>query len=93
MDDSKTDNLYDITSLQCSSALIKPYNRIVDDFNKLYGRRAFLHYYTQQGVELDEFNEALEDLYTLIKDYEVTTWDYNNFDIGEEEEEEEEEAE
>jgi hypothetical protein len=42
-------------------------------------------------MELDEFNEALEDLYTLIKDYEVTTWDYNNFDIGEEEEEEEEE--
>ena len=42
-------------------------------------------------MELDEFSEALEDLYTLIKDYEVTTWDYNNFDIGEEEEEEEEE--
>ena len=44
-------------------------------------------------MELDEFSEALEDLYTLIKDYEVTTWDYNNFDIGEEEEEEEEEEE
>ena len=54
---------------------------------------AFLHYYTQAGIEMDEFNEALEDLYSLIKDYEMTTWDYNNFDIGEEEEEEEEEAE
>ena len=81
---------YSITSLSCTSALIKPYTRLVDDFNKLYGRRAFIHYYTQAGMELDEFNEALEDLYTLIKDYEVTTWDYNNFDIGEEEEEEEE---
>lgn len=45
------------------------------------------------NIEIDEFNECLEDLYTLIKDYEVTTWDYNNFDIGEEEEEEEEEDE
>jgi hypothetical protein len=30
-------------------------------------------------------------MYALIKDYEVTTWDYDNFDIGEEEEEEEDE--
>ncbi len=37
---------------------------------------------------LMSFRTRLEDLYTLIKDYEVTTWDYNNFDIGEEEEEE-----
>jgi hypothetical protein len=81
---------YSISGLTCSSALIKPYTRIVDDFNKLYGQRAFMQYY---NIEIDEFNECLEDLYTLIKDYEVTTWDYNNFDIGEEEEEEEEEDE
>ena len=87
----KQEPTYCISTLSCTSALIKPYTRIVDDFNKLYGRRAFIHYYTQAGMEMDEFNEALEDLYTLIKDYEVTTWDYNNFDIGEEEEEEEDE--
>ena len=48
-----------------------------------------MHYL--QGVEEDLLIESNEDLYTLIKDYEVTTWDYNNFDIGEEEEEEEDE--
>ena len=52
-----------------------------------------MHYYFNAGIEQDEFNEALEDMYSLIKDFEVTTWDYNNFDIGEEEEEEEEEEE
>ena len=78
--------VYEINGLTSSSALIKPYTRMVDNFNKLYGRRAYLHYYS--GIESDEFNECLEDIYTLIKDYEVTTWDYNNFDIGEEEEEE-----
>ena len=81
------EDLYSISSLTCSSALIKPYTRIVDDFNRLYSRRAYLQYY--QGIEQDELNECLEDLYSIIKDYEVTTWDYNNFDIGEEEEEEE----
>ena len=63
----------------------------MDEFNRLYGRRAYMHYYFNAGIEQDEFNEALEDMYSLIKDFEVTTWDYNNFDIGEEEEEEEEE--
>ena len=87
------DQQLSLTSLACTSAIIKPYTRIVDDFNKLYGRRAFLHYFLRAGVELDELAEALEDMYTTIKDYEVTTWDYNNYDIGEEEEEEEEEAE
>ena len=42
----KADPNYSITTLSCTSALIKPYTRIVDDFNKLYGRRAFIHYYT-----------------------------------------------
>ena len=84
---------YSLTSLTCSSGFIKPYTRIVDEFNKLYSRRAYLHYYLAAGIEQDEFNEALEDLYSLVKDFEVTTWDYNNFDIGEEEEEEEEEEE
>ena len=86
----KYQTLYSISSLTSSSALIKPYTRIVDDFNRLYSRRAYMQYFN--GIEQDEFNECLEDLYTLIKDYEVTTWDYNNFDIGEEEEEEEEEG-
>lgn len=80
---------YSITALTSSSGLIKPYTRIVDDFNRMYSRRAYMHHYG--GIDFEQFNEALEDLYSLIKDFEVTTWDYNNFDIGEEEEEEEEE--
>ena len=84
---------YSITALTCSSGLIKPYTRIVDEFNRLYSHRAYMHYYNVNGIEDDEFQESLDDLYSLIKDYEVTTWDYNNFDIGEEEEEEEEEEE
>lgn len=66
----------------------KPYSRIIDEFSKLRSRRSFMHYFS--GVDEGEFNENLEDLIVLIKDYEMTTWDYNNFDIGEEEEEEEE---
>ena len=82
---------YSITALTCSSSFIKPYTRVVDDFNRLYSRRAYLHYFS--SIEHDEITEAVEDLYTIIKDYEMLTWDYNNFDICEEEEEEEEEEE
>jgi|DEB0MinimDraft_12_1074336.scaffolds.fasta_scaffold252455_1 hypothetical protein len=46
---------YSITALTCSSGLIKPYTRIVDEFNRLYSHRAYMHYYNVNGIEDDEF--------------------------------------
>ena len=42
---------YSLTSLTCSSGFIKQYTRIVDEFNKLYSRRAYLHYYLNAGID------------------------------------------
>ncbi|KAK4294787.1 hypothetical protein Pmani_032610 [Petrolisthes manimaculis] len=39
-------------------------------FKMMYGKRAFVHWYTGEGLEESEFDDALETLAQLITDYE-----------------------
>ena len=39
-------------------------------FDKLFSKRAYVHWYLQDGVELLDFENAREDLAALEKDYE-----------------------
>lgn len=38
--------------------------------NLMYGMRAFVHWYIQEGMEEGQLNESLEDLQNLIQEYE-----------------------
>lgn len=44
------------------------YNKI---FDKFCSSKGFLHYYTDKGVELDDFKQARENLTDLIEQYEM----------------------
>jgi len=64
-------------------------SRLSESFTKLYRRRAYLHYYTSEGMDEMEFVEAESNFNDLMSEYDQCNgcccgWDD---EYGEEEEE------
>jgi tubulin beta len=53
-----------------TTALRELFMRLGGQFKKLYGRRAFIHWYVNQGIEMIEFDEALSKMSDLVQEYE-----------------------
>ncbi|XP_062510465.1 tubulin epsilon chain-like isoform X2 [Corticium candelabrum] len=64
-------HLYSLLSLANNTCIKSTFTDIRTGFVKLYRRKAHLHHYTQvDGMELDQFQDSLESLSSLICDYE-----------------------
>ena len=57
------------TFIANSTAIKTIFQRLLDQFNKMFGRKAFLHFYTGEGMDEMEFTEARSDVTDLISEY------------------------
>ena len=52
-----------------STQIGKVFENIGEKFDLMYARRAYMHWFIQEGMEEGEFYEAREDLACLERDY------------------------
>lgn len=72
-----------LSLLSNTSGIRQPIDTIAQSCQKMLTKRAFVHHYQSEGLELDELNEALSHTFDLLSNYgEVEP---NDCDCGEEE--------
>ena len=52
-----------------STCVKEPFQRIGEQFHTLFSRKAFLHWYTGEGMDEMEFTEAESNLNDLVAEY------------------------
>lgn len=70
-----------------STSIQELFRRVSDQFSAMFRRKAFLHWYTNEGMEVTEFAEAESNLNDLVSEYQQ----YQNATIEDEEMEYEDE--
>ncbi|VDN15160.1 unnamed protein product [Dibothriocephalus latus] len=62
-------SIRNVVMLANNTAVSQAWQRMVHKYFILYSKRAFVHWYVGEGMEESEFNEALVNLTSLVKDY------------------------
>lgn len=57
------------TIISNSTSIQSSMRRLVNSFDKMYKKKAFLHWYTEEGMDIQEFEEARQNLNDLISEY------------------------
>ncbi len=71
-----------------STSIQELFKRVGDQFTAMFRRKAFLHWYTGEGMDEMEFTEAESNMNDLVSEYQQ----YQDASISDAEEEYEEEA-
>ena len=72
-----------------TTAFRELFTRVDGQFQKMYARRAFIHWYVNEGLETVEFDEARSNMTDLIQEYEMyETAGVDEVGEGEEDDEE-----
>lgn len=71
-----------------STAIQELFKRVGEQFTAMFRRKAFLHWYTGEGMDEMEFTEAESNMNDLVSEYQQ----YQDAGVDEEEEEYEEEV-
>merc|ERR1719322_1494916 len=75
-----------------STAIQELFKRVSEQFTAMFRRKAFLHWYTGEGMDEMEFTEADSNMQDLISEYqqyeEASTEEEGEFEEGDEGEEE-----
>jgi len=58
-----------VTFLGNQTCVMDLFKRIVGQFNRMFRRKAFIHWYTTEGMDESEFNEAETNCQDLIEQY------------------------
>ena len=72
-----------------TTAFRELFTRVDSQFQKMYARKAFIHWYVNEGLETVEFDEARSNMTDLIQEYEM----YETAGVEDNGENEEEDAE
>ena len=75
-----------VTFLGNSTAIQELFKRVSDQFTAMFRRKAFLNWYTQEGMDEMEFTEAesnMQDLVAEYQQYQDATYVYNSTSIME----------
>ncbi|KAL4436195.1 hypothetical protein ABPG74_018179 [Tetrahymena malaccensis] len=75
----------DAILLANNTSISSIFQNMAQKFDKLYDKRAFVHWYVGEGMESDEFACAREELQALIRDYEEVSIESNENIIEDEE--------
>lgn len=57
------------TFIANSTSINQLFDRVHVQFSKMFQRKAFLHWYTNEGMDYNEFTEAEANIHDLINDY------------------------
>jgi tubulin beta len=81
-----------VTFIGNSTAIQEVFKRVNDQFTAMFRRKAFLHWYTGEGMDEMEFTEAESNLHDLISEYqqyqEASAEEEGEAEGGEEQQEE-----